>query len=141
MTIVVDASVAVKWLVPEADSDKAEAVLRAAGAGRLAMLAPEILSAEVGNFLWKAVFRGHMLPAEALALYGRFRLACPALVKISVLADSALGLALRHRRSVYDCLYLALATETECDFLTADAKFFKAVSAMIPRVRLLSDWT
>ncbi len=140
MTIVVDASVAIKWLVLEQDSDKARAILGDAEKKRLSMLAPEILPAEVGNFLWKAVFRSGLGSKEALAQYGRFQRACPALVRISLLADSALRLALHFRRSVYDCLYVALAARTPCDFLTADERLFNALSGFVPQVRLLREW-
>ncbi len=140
MTIVVDASVAVKWLVRETDSDKADAILQGAKQKRLSLLAPEILPAEIGSFLWKAVFRIGLSPAEALAHYGRFQRACPALVRISALAESALKLALLHSRSVYDCLYVALASETPCDFVTADEKLFNALNGSVPQVRLLREW-
>ena len=90
MTVVIDASVAVKWPSPEPDSDKARAILQDAREGRLSMLAPEILPAEVANYLWKAVIRGGLDSMAAFAQYERFRRACPELVRISVLAQTAL---------------------------------------------------
>lgn len=115
-------------------------MLRAARENRLSMLAPGILPAEIGNFLWKAVYRARLQPAEARAQYGRFWRACPALVREYVLAGPALALALRHQCSVYDCLYVALAVGTPCDLVTADEKLFNAFSPSIGHLRLLRHW-
>ena len=72
MNIVVDASVAAKWLLVEEDSDKAEALFRAWTAKRIGLLAPEILPAEVASALWKRVMRGLLPAAEALKLQREF---------------------------------------------------------------------
>lgn len=140
MTIVVDASVAVKWLVNEMDSDKAESILRDMQKKRLALFAPELLAAEVASFLWKAVWRGGLPAEEAVARYASFGRVCPKLVRISALGGPALRLALFYKRSVYDCLYLALADEVPCDFVTADERFYNAVKGRASGVRLLRDW-
>jgi predicted nucleic acid-binding protein len=51
----------------------------------------------------------------------------------------ALGLALRHNRPFYDCLYLALALHNQCDLITADEKFFNAMHGSFPCIRLLRE--
>ena len=140
MTIVVDASVAAKWLFEETDSAKARLLLTEIERGRFESLAPEILPAEIANSLSKRVFRGLLEPVEAEAQYQRFRQACPALISNGTLAESALHLALRRRHSFYDCLYVALALEIACDLLTADEKLYRAFSPIFPQVRLLRDW-
>ena len=53
------------------------------------------------------------------------------------MSTSALGLALAHRYSFYDCLYLAWALEQRCDLVTADERFSNAMSATFPSIRLL----
>jgi len=60
MNLVVDASVAVKWLFEEPDSERAEALLASAGEDGLKLVAPTILPAEVANALWKRMRRGDM---------------------------------------------------------------------------------
>ena len=139
MTIVVDASVAAKWIIEEAGSERAESILEAVERKQLAMLAPEILAAEVANLLWKAVWRDGMSADEAADRYADFMQVCPPLVRDSELAETALELAVRYHRSVYDCLYLALAQETPCDFVTADRKLYNAVKDHLPGVRILGD--
>lgn len=140
MTIVVDASVAAKWLFEETDSAKAKTLLEEIKEGRVESLAPEILPAEIANSLSKRVFRGVLEPLEAEAQYERFRRSCPPLISNGFLAGPALYLALRHRHSIYDCLYVALALETPCDLVTADERLHRAFSPSFPQVRLLRDW-
>jgi predicted nucleic acid-binding protein len=139
MTIVVDASVAAKWVLEELESDIAESILKAVARKRIAVLAPEILTAEIANLLWKAVWRNGMRADEALDLYADFMRICPPLVRDSELAGTALELALRYQRSVYDCLYLALAQQTPCEFVTADTRLYNAVRNHLPGVRILAD--
>ena len=85
MSFVVDASVAAKWLVREADSDKAEALLIQWKQGDFDLLAPEIVLAEIGSMIWKKSLRGLMPPDAALEVYEKFmRVSLPR-------ADSRLG--------------------------------------------------
>jgi predicted nucleic acid-binding protein len=61
--IVVDASVAVKWVLPEADSGPAVALREAD-----ALIAPSLVIAEIGNALWKSVLRGDVDKSDASVL-------------------------------------------------------------------------
>ena len=64
MSFVVDASVAAKWLVPENDSDKAEDLLRRWQRKSFDLSAPQMISAEVANTLWRKFARaGRIEPA------------------------------------------------------------------------------
>ena len=117
---VVDASVVVKWYVPETDSAAAVALLEAASD----LLAPDLLAAELANTLWKKVRRGELTAAQAEEVVAAFSNACPVTLVSSLrLLPAALELALRWQRSVYDCLYLALAVAEGCHLFTADARF------------------
>lgn len=141
MNLVVDASVAAKWLFEEPDTARARNLLLGSKEGRLKLLAPEILPVEIGSFLWKRVVRGALEAEEALSHYARFGRVCPALVRISSLAQPALKLALVHRHSIYDSLYVALAASARCDFVTADEKLLRVFAPSFPQVRLLRDWS
>lgn len=140
MTLVMDASVAAKWLFEEVDSEKARWLLEEARDGNLKLIAPEIIGAEIANVLWKRVYRGELQFREALAHYDRFQRVCPAPVEISLLAQDALKVALQYRHSVCDCLYVSLALKARCDLITADTKLHAALSADLQQVRLLKDW-
>lgn len=140
MSVVVDASVAAKWLLQESDSDRALALLAEWRDGHLEGFAPDILAAEVANALWRRV-TGGLIPVEAAEqLFARFsRLEFP-LLPIGDLVGAALGLALRYSHPVYDCLYVALALETRSDLVTADTRLARVLGSAYPRLCLLRDW-
>ena len=60
-TLVIDASIAVKWLVEERGTPEALALRQKAK-----LIAPELLVAECANILWKKVKREELLKQEAL---------------------------------------------------------------------------
>lgn len=64
-TLVVDASVALKWVVPERGSSDAEALLTDVAAGNIALAAPEHLVGEMANGLRKRVTQGVLESADA----------------------------------------------------------------------------
>lgn len=115
--LVIDASVAVKWLVEEADTGAAVALL----ARDLA--APALLRIEVANALRTAVGKGAMARVRAMALLDRLHAAPVALLPHDdALERRALEVALDLGHPVYDCVYLALAERTGRLLVTADAR-------------------
>jgi predicted nucleic acid-binding protein len=115
---VVDASVAVKWFVPEVHSREAEVLLGPAHV----LLAPDLLYAEVGNALWKKTRRGELRPDEARLVLGGLRRVALQLTPTHVLVEAALDVALRADCTVYDGVYLALAVHHDCPLVTADRR-------------------
>jgi predicted nucleic acid-binding protein len=116
MKWVVDASVAAKWLAPEAESAQAQALLDDE------LLAPDLLFAEVGNILWKKQSRGEIDTAAA-KLGARWLLQVPLQVhESSMLLADALALALHLQHPAYDCFYLALAVRADAPLVTADTR-------------------
>ena len=137
VVLVVDASVALKWLQPEVDSAAAIALI-----GRRSLAAPELMTVEAANALATRVRRRELSPLEARTsltdLYG---------IQIDFVADhhlvpAALSLAADLEHPVYDCLYLALALERSAIAVTADRRFAAAVKAhpyLTGGVKLLHD--
>jgi len=116
--VVVDASVVVKWFIPEELSADARMFL----ATEYELLAPDLLWAELGNALWKKHRRRELDPRTARRLLRDF-----ARVPIEYHAperwtEAALELAIRHGVTVYDGLYLALAAGSGCRVVTADRR-------------------
>lgn len=122
---VVDASVAVKWLVTEAFSDQAARLLD----GELTLIAPELLFAEASNALWVMCRRGDISKADLAEAIGVLRAAPVAIpVPMRQLAASAARLAVDLDHPTYDCFYLALAVQEQLAVVTADRRFYDIVS-------------
>ena len=121
--VVVDASVAAKWLLPEHGSDAALALLREPG---ISLHAPELWPAELLNVLWKRKRRGEVTGAEAVEHAGRVAHMPVRIHGHAPLLSAALLLALRHDVTVYDALYVALARSIGGTVVTADTLLLRA---------------
>ena len=123
---VVDASVAVKWLVTETFSDNAVRLLNA----EVTLIAPELLFAEAGNALWAMCRRRDISGedfAEAIDTLRTAPVAVPATMRLLAASASRLAVDLDH--PVYDCFYLALGVQEHYPVITADSRFYGAVRA------------
>lgn len=116
MNRIVDASVVVKALLPEAGSDRATVLLRQP------LLAPESLVPECLNALRKAVARGDLSDQDALEAAQVLGRSDIVLEPTRPLAGDALSLAMTLSLTVYDCMYLALARRVGGAVVTADAR-------------------
>lgn len=121
---VVDASVAVKWLVAESLSDEASSLLDAG----LTLLAPALLFAEAANALWAMHRRGDVDRDELAGAVDLLRTA-PVTTPRSMrqLAASATRLSADLGHPVYDCFYLALAIHEQHPVVTADTRFWEKI--------------
>jgi predicted nucleic acid-binding protein len=113
---VVDASVAAKWVLPEADS---EAAARLRGAR---LVAPELLDLECASILWKAARRGELSDDEAFERHQALRDAPVERLPNAALLSLATVAALQLGHPVYDCLYVAAAELTGFPLVTADRR-------------------
>lgn len=123
MTLVVDASVALKWFKQEADSDLAEA---AATADTLA--APDLLLAELANACWLAARAGLLLPTQLADMPRAVRRYVATLTPLESLTPRAIHIARALDHPAYDCFYLALAEREATLLVTADGRFIKRVA-------------
>lgn len=118
--LVIDASVALKWLVEEPGSEAALALR-----GR-DLAAPALMRIEAANVLRTLVARGAASRAEALDLLDLLQAAPVAIVDPDdELERRALELATDLGHPVYDCLYLALAERMGRILVTADGRFLR----------------
>ena len=141
MNLVVDASVAAKWLFVEPDTEKARAIFDLGKSGELQLLAPEILPAEIANSLWKRTQRGDLDRASALGLFDGFQKVEFKFCRVQELIGPALSIAFQHHHAVYDCLYVVLARREGCDLVTADERLYRAFAQDFPWVHLLRNLT
>jgi predicted nucleic acid-binding protein len=121
--LVIDPSIAVKWVVEEPGTADAVLLLR-----KTKLIAPELLVAECANILWKKV-RKHGLSTEEGLLAARILQGAEIeLWPTRPLLEEATRLAINLDHPAYDCLYLALALERDCRFATADEHFLGKVN-------------
>jgi predicted nucleic acid-binding protein len=120
--IVVDASVAVKWFVPEELSADARKLL----APEYELLAPDLLWAELGSALWKKHRRQELDRRTAWRLFRDFAQVPIQLHPTDRWTEAALQVAFDHDITVYDALYLVLAAGNACRFVTADRRLHEA---------------
>lgn len=137
--IVVDASVAVKWFVPEQDSEKAEQLVFS----RRKLLAPKIISIEVAAAIIRLARIKSISPAMATTLLQDWQRALSdetvTLEPTQYDFQNGTQLSLDLEHPLQDCLYLATADRLEVLLLTADNKFFKKATAAGHDVKLLAD--
>lgn len=138
--LVVDSSVAVKWFVPEPYSAEARRILDDYQAGTLSFLAPDLINAELGNIVWKKQILQGLDAADAQDIIDNFRGLQFEFTPTSTLLDDAFKIAIAHRRTVYDSLYLALSLRENCQFVTADEKLANAVGSTFPNVVWIANW-
>ena len=138
MKIVPDASVAVKWVVAEDDTPAARRMLTDANE----LHAPRLLAAEVANALWSKVRQGVIDQSDAAALISTVTGQPINWADDVSVAGDALDIALSQGRTIYDCMYLALARRIGAVLVTADARFVNALAGTEYRsnVILLADF-
>jgi predicted nucleic acid-binding protein len=129
--MIVDASVAIKWLVPEENSDLANELLQEE------LIAPDLVAAEISNAIWKKWGRGELVGVPP-GLTDVLR-AFDSLEPIAPLAQRSAEIASELDHPAYDCFYLALAEMRGEVLVTADERFLNKISGtdFAARVRAL----
>ena len=138
--VVVDASLAFKWLVEEPYTERAVVLVHTWAREGLQLTAPYLMPAEVANALHRKVVRQELSEDTATFLLARLMEVGVVLREPQELHVKALELAATLRQqAVYDSLYLALAEIMDCDFWTADERFCRAAAPRFPRVRWIGE--
>lgn len=139
--VCVDASVAVKWVLPEEHSEQALVLYEDAIESGQTVIGPPHLPVEVTNAIWRQVARGLMSNVEgreALSIFNRFQVA---LQIPGDLLERGFDIARQHKRpTVYDTLYVALAEIKGCTLWTADMKLLNALGKKASWVRWIGDY-
>jgi predicted nucleic acid-binding protein len=145
VAVVVDASVAVKWVLPEEHTDRAHALMAASTQARQRIVGPPHLTVEVVNAIYQRRRRGvpteRLSEAEADQALARF-LAFPlALLNPTPLYPQAFAFARTHGLSnVYDSAYVVLAQLLNTTLWTADETLLNALGIVAPWVRSISAY-
>lgn len=129
MKYVLDSSVAFKTLVVESDSDKAIQLIDDFRTGVHELIAPDILPVEVGHALTRAERMGRVSTSDGFVLWSSLMTNCPQLFPSLALMARAYALSSAERIGVYDCLYVALSEQEQCEIVTDDTR----LAALFPK--------
>lgn len=123
INLVVDASVVIKWFIPEIYSSSSRELLN----NKTTFLAPELIYYEVTNVLWSKQKQKEISSFEAKEILSLFLRLPFKTTSGKLLAEMALEIAENLLCSIYDATYLALAWKEKSKFITADKKFYMKV--------------
>lgn len=140
MIYVIDSNIALKWVLPEPDSAKAIQFRDAARQSSHDLLAPDIFSIEIGHALTRAERMGRLVPPSGWALWQAIHADSLTFVPSLPLMPRAYAISSQMRVGIYDCLYIALAEQTTCEFVTADGPVINNLKPRFPFIRPLSTF-
>lgn len=136
--IVVDASVAVKWIIAEPDANLALALLD----GGRSLFAPDLVLVEVGNALSRRVRDGRFSPDDARAAYSNWKVLLQrgvlTLEPTAPLIDRAFEIAVDAKHVSADCVYIAAAESVGATVVTADRMMIERGRRVYERMELLA---
>lgn len=134
-SFVLDASVAVKWVIPPASEtlmDESLHLLQRYMKGDINFIVPDVFWPEVGNVLWKGFRQRRWTKSFAETAVTNITERGFFTVSSLTLMPEALKIAFARDRSVYDCLYVALAVQFKTELITADDRLANALAARLP---------
>ena len=120
--ILIDASVALKWYLPEAGSSAAVELTKEE------LCAPSLILAEVANGLWKAERLKHLEAAAVRDGVATLPEVLSELTPLHLLIARASEIARHLDHPVYDCIYLAEAERRATKLVTADQRFLRRIT-------------
>ncbi|MGI8554095.1 MAG: type II toxin-antitoxin system VapC family toxin [Dehalococcoidia bacterium] len=139
--IVVDASVAAKWVLIEEYSTEALAVYESESREGQPALAPHLLPFEVTNIIRQRMRREGRSLAEGMQLLQEFLTFPITLASPPALHLRALEIADRHDLpAAYDAHYIALAEILGCELWTDDQRLLRTLNGALPFVRWIGDF-
>lgn len=130
MRLIVDASIAVKWLIAEPHSPEARQLL----APRIGLHAPDFILTEVANVIWKKARRKEIPSPQPYVDELATMTDAIALQPSTELVVKATALAVQIDHPVYDCVYLACADEWAAPLVTADERLARRAGEAHPTV-------
>jgi predicted nucleic acid-binding protein len=132
VTLIVDASIALQWVLQQEYSARANMLRNETG-----LIAPSLIAAEIGSVIWKAVRRGAISRPDAADALNAALLPFEALIAGEALCGRALALAIALAHPIYDCFYIALAERENAQLVTADENMIAAARRAKVKVRRL----
>lgn len=139
--VVVDASLAIKWVIDEPYTSEALALLSEWGTRQVSIIAPSLLTFEAVNAIYKRVSRNQLSLGEARRALADLLLITPVLDHEPDIHIRALELAHQfNQRASYDAHYLALAGREGCPYWTADERLWNTVRDRLAWVHWIGEY-
>jgi predicted nucleic acid-binding protein len=139
MRYVLDASVALRWVLPGSHATLAVQLRNEHQRKVHELIAPTLFLDEVASALTKAERQRIIRTGQAMPLYAMVMNYPPILLPHVVLIPRAMEISSQTRSSFYDCLYVALAEREGCELVTTDDKLVRNLQVAFPFVRHLSS--
>src|SRR2546421_10868485 len=139
MKYVLDSNVALKWVLAEPDSAKANALRDDFRNGIHELLTPDVLPVEVAHALTRAERQGRIAVGDSEIFLTDVLTTCPALHSYLSLLQRATEISSSLRIGVYDCLYIALAEREKCKLVTTDDRLVKNLQSQFPFIMSLAS--
>ncbi len=128
MNLVIDASILIKFYVPEIFSYKAEELLTRVEHGDVMLLAPDLIYSEVGNILWKKQRLKELTRSEVEEITDAI-VSLPLKIEASkLLLPLAMDIGTAYGITIYDAIYISMARVYEIKMMTADRKLTDAMA-------------
>jgi predicted nucleic acid-binding protein len=136
--IVVDSSVAAKWILTEPDSPEAEELFNKTRASGDRLFVLDLVSCEVANAVWKQQRQRHISVDEAEYLLNEF-MKLPLEIELAArVLMGGLEIAIKYDRPIYDALFVALTRDKGLRGVTADVPLNNATHNY-PQIVLLRN--
>ena len=124
---VVDASVVLKWFVPENLQAEADALFEWLAENGIAVHAPDLIELEVANAVWKKFVHKELSRPEANEVIADMDALPLQVHRSGPLVRTAFDISCELHRTVCDSTYLSLAASLDCECFTADHALFSEV--------------
>lgn len=138
-SIIIDASVIAKWLLPDEEDFVANIIKEDFASRAISVSVPVFIFYEVNNLLKSAVLSGRLDAKRAVSLYEAFLDFDFIICSSKPLLKATLRKAVELNISSYDASYVALAESLQIPFFTADEKLVKKASNSL--VKVLDDYS
>jgi predicted nucleic acid-binding protein len=140
--VCVDASIAVKVVVTEPDSDKADALFHEWAKKGMQLIAPAFFAAETDSILrQKVMLRKELTPEQAETAFAKLQALPIQQIAMPGQRQRAWEMAVGYGfATVYDAAYLALAELRGCEYWAADERLFHRVKATLTFVKCLQNY-
>ena len=137
-SICIDASLALRWILPNDRASEAESLLKNWDEGGNDLISPPLFDIEVTSAIRKLMHLGRLSVEEGELAYSLYRELSISIINHSQLSTTAWRLAAEYNLPLtFEMQYLALAELEKCEFWTADAGLLHKIQPMNNRINLL----